>query len=56
MSEVKKQIELLSIQMQYFKKVQDKLSKADKLAFLGRILAMGEEMRQSELYKRYCHE
>ena len=52
MNDFKKQIEMLSAQMQYFKTHKHTLSKADRLAFLGRILALGFEIANDENFKK----
>ena len=56
MNDFEAQVEYLNSQMQYFENIKNTLSKADKLAFLGRILAMGYELKQSENYKRFKYE
>lgn len=47
-----KQIALLSAQMQYFKAHKQKMTKADRLAFLGRILAICVEIANDEDFKK----
>lgn len=47
-----KQIENLKEQMHYYKTHAQKLSKADKLAFLGRILARGYEIADDKNFKK----
>lgn len=47
-----KQIDNLKEQMRYFVAHKQKLSKADRLAFLGRILARGYEIANDENFQK----
>lgn len=47
-----KQIAFLNAQMQYFKTHKQKMTKADRLAFLGRILALCVEIASDEDFKK----
>lgn len=52
MVDFEKQIAFLNAQMQYFKANKQKMSKADRLAFLGRILALCVEIASDENFKK----